>query len=230
LENLDREAINSREVAVEQHVGSALEHLNAAVGLMSDRRKKLANVSGKRYVEEALSSLKNMKIRMSRIFVSQPEGLVYREEDLVSEVTSEIRQIEKSINELLVFLGEDGIETTSFEEVIKREGSFFFSLIRSFVERQQLKREGLNCSLEALGESLQKVNLLASRAGLIENITRPGVLSELERIRGFLFSFAKQYLRRKRAEAASISRTEGVRKRRVRRKVVTGPSRMNFFL
>ncbi|MBD3261629.1 MAG: hypothetical protein GF334_08120 [Candidatus Altiarchaeales archaeon] len=215
--NLDPAAINARERAIEFHIRSALEHVTAALHLLSQKKKRITGFSGQQFIRDAFSILVSTRKFLPAFVESQPDLMLYTEGDLVFDLGGKFQELEEALSNISNLAGNEGIDTTPFDEEVGRIGSVLLSRVSSFLEQLTQLSEGAQDNFDRIERALSGIVSLTSESRLIENLRRPGIRSEVERARDYLSSFMRSYVREKRTELEKVARTDRVRKKRERR-------------
>jgi len=218
--NLNPAVVNAQEKAVESHLKSAFEHIQAALQLLSQRKKKITGFSGQQFLFDALSIVGSVRKFLPSFISSQPDLMLYTEGDLSFEIGTKFKEVEESLTFVSTLADSGGVNTSSFDQEVQALGSRLLETVSSFVgQLSQLSEETQN-NLGRLERALSEIASLTSESRLLENLRRPGIRSEIERVHDCLSSFMRSYLQEKGSELESVDRVDRVRRKREKR--VTG--------
>lgn len=221
--------LEQNEKAVEHHVESAFQHLKAAVHLLSQRRRRIFRYSSQEFLKEAFSILLRMQKNIPSYISSQPDILVYTEDDFTRNLGEKIKGIEVSLMDLSLLSKKSRSETEDFEKEAERIGSELVSCVSSYIGDLENRGIEVQTLFEQLKKDMSGIIQLAEGARLVETLRKPGFVLDISRAYDCMLGFIRSYSREKREQVEVVSRANQVRKRRQVRQSVSGPSTRILF-
>jgi len=208
------ETFNVQERAIECHIKGAMEHIRAALHLLSQKKKRVVGFTGQQFLKDAFSILQMTRRFLPSFLISQPDLMLYTEKDLIWNIGDKFKDLEASLSFLTEVTDSGGVDSEGFRLEVQRIGSELLTCVSSFLGDVSHLSEDVQHNFSQVERSLVEILLFTSESRFIENLRRPGVRSDLEKVYSCLSGFMKSYVREKRDEIENTRRTDRIRQKR----------------